>query len=129
MANAHKNAGWAHNPKPPSGIPARGAGRGGAKKGLPKQPKFTSDTQPTPEAKSDGREAAKTAREAAKAHAEDMLQILVDIAKDRTAPHHARSDAAEKVISRAEGKPAQSIGGDPHGVPLKTVVVWEDDGT
>ena len=113
------------NQKPPSGIPARGAGRGGPAKGG--RAEITKDTQPSGEAKSIGRDAAKTARELAKDHAEAMLQILVDIAKDPTAPHHSRSDAAEKVISRAEGRPAQAIGGDPHGVPLKTVVVWEDD--
>jgi hypothetical protein len=111
------------NQKPPSGIPARGEGKGPAR-GV--RAKITAETQPTPAAKSIGHEAAKTARESAKAHAEAMLQILVDIAKDATAPHHARSDAAEKVINRAEGRPAQAIGGDPNGVPLRTVVTWED---
>ena len=114
------------NQNPPSGIPARGEGKGPAKGA--RAPKFTAETQPSPEAKSIGHEVAKTAREAAKAHAEAMLKILVDIANDPTAPHHSRSDAAEKVISRAEGRPAQAIGGDPNGVPVKTVVVWEDDG-
>ena len=71
---------------------------------------------------------AETAREVAKAHAEEMARVLLDIARDVTIPPQTRVDAANKLIDRAEGKPAQAIGGDPNGVPIKTVVTWQDDG-
>lgn len=114
---------WKHQ-KPPSGIPARGAGKGPAKG---QRAAFTPETQPSGEAKSIGRDAAKTAREIAKEHAEEMARLMVTIARDVTAPMPTRLDAANKLVERAEGRAAQAIGGDPHGVPMKTVVVWDDD--
>ena len=116
------------NQKPPSGIPARGAGYGGPAKRSPPREAFNAENQPSPEAKSVGHDVAKTAREVAKAHAEEMAQLLVTIARDTDAPMPTRLDAANKLIERAEGRAAQAIGGDPNGVPVKTVVVWEDDG-
>ena len=115
--------GGTHYKGPPSGIPARGEGKGGAKG---ERAAFTAETQPSGEAKSIGRDAAKTAREVAKEHAEEMARLMVDIARDVTAPMPTRLDAANKIVERAEGRAAQAIGGDPNGVPLKTVVVWED---
>ena len=115
------------NQKPPSGIPARGAGHGGPASGG-KRKKFTADAQPSPEAKSAGHEAAKTARQVAIEYAESMARLMVDIANDPTAPVQSRLDAASKLIDRAEGRAAIAIGGDPNGVPVKTVVTW-DDGT
>ena len=114
--------------KPPSGIPARGPGWGGEAKGYRGAPAFTVDQQPTAEAKVKGRRMAETARDVAKAHAEEMARVLHDIARDDTIPPQTRVDAANKLIDRAEGKPAQAIGGDPNGVPIKTVVTWQDDG-
>jgi hypothetical protein len=116
---------WKHQ-KPPSGIPARGAGYGGPAKPKPRKA-FTAEEQPTPEAKAAGHEAAKTAREIAKEHAEEMARLMVTIARDVTAPLPTRLDAANKLVERAEGRAAQAIGGDPNGVPMKTVVVWDDD--
>jgi hypothetical protein len=55
-----------------------------------------------------------------------MAELLAEIALDPTAPHGTRVDAANKLIERAEGKAAMAIGGDPNGVPIKTVVQWED---
>jgi hypothetical protein len=55
-----------------------------------------------------------------------MAELLAEIALDPTAPHGTRVDAANKLIERAEGKAAMAIGGDPNGVPIKTVVTWED---
>jgi hypothetical protein len=55
-----------------------------------------------------------------------MAELLAEIALDPTAPHGTRVDAANKLIERAEGKAAMAVGGDPNGVPIKTVVAWED---
>lgn len=128
MARGDNSKGWpVKKPAKGAGIggPKRGAGRGGPASGG-KRVKFTAEMQPSPEAKSAGHEAAQTAREEAKRYAVEMLQLIRDIARDPTAPHHARSDAAEKVIARAEGRAAIAIGGDPNGVPVKTVVQWDD---
>jgi hypothetical protein len=115
--------GYVH--KPPSGTPARGEGWGGDARGAGGKP-FSADHQPPAEAKAAGREAAQTAREVAKSHAVAMAQLLAEIALDPTAPHGTRVDAANKLIERAEGKAAMAVGGDPNGVPIKTVVAWED---
>jgi hypothetical protein len=94
--------------KPPSGIPARGAGWGGAASG--KQAKaFTSEDQPPGEVKSAGHAASKTAVEVAKAHAEEMARVLLEVARDVTAPPGTRVDAAHKLIERAEGKAPASV--------------------
>ncbi len=84
--------------------------------------------QPPPEAKSAGQAAAQTAREVAKASAAEMAGILQEIARDVANPPQVRVDAANKLIDRAEGRPAQAIGGDPNGVPIRTVIAWEGDG-
>lgn len=113
--------------KPPSGIPARGEGWGGGA-GKPKRAAFDAERQPTPEAKAAGHAESRTARAVAQEHAGDMAALLLEIARDPSTPAPTRVDAANKLIERAEGKPAQAIGGDPNGVPLKTVVTWEDEG-
>jgi len=126
MAKAHNNKGWAHRPKPPSGIPARGEGWGGDKAGTGSRKPLSADNQPSADAKMAGKIEAATARDIAKAHAVEMAELLASIARDKKAPHGTRVDAAHKLIERAEGKAAQAIGGDPNGVPIKTVVTWED---
>ncbi len=45
----------------------------------------------------------------AKTHSADMLTVLVEVAKDTTAPPSARVAAAEAVLSRAHGKPVQAL--------------------
>lgn len=44
----------------------------------------------------------------ARTHSEDMLKVLVEVAKDDTAPPAARVSAAQAVLDRAHGKPMQS---------------------
>lgn len=130
MPKGDNSKGWpVKKPAKGAGIggPKRGAGYGGPASHAPHVP-FTAEAQPSGEAKSAGREAAKTARQVAIEHAETMAQLMVTIANDVTAPIQTRLDAANKIIDRAEGRPAIAIGGDPNGVPVKTVVTW-DDGT
>lgn len=127
MAKANNNKGWAHRPKPPSGIPARGEGWGGDKAGTGSRKPLSADNQPSADAKMAGKIEAATARDIAKAHAVEMAELLATIARDPAAPPGTRVDAAHKLIERAEGKAAQAIGGDPNGIPLKTVIAWEDD--
>lgn len=45
----------------------------------------------------------------AQSFAEEMLLIQVEVARDRRNPGHVRVDAAERVLSRAHGRPAQSL--------------------
>jgi hypothetical protein len=111
--------------KPPSGIPARGEGWGGGKSGKPAQA-FDAENQPPGEVKAAGMEAAKTAREVALLHAAEMQALMVRIARDEAAPLQTRLDAANKVVDRAEGRPAQAIGGDPNAGPVRMVISWED---
>ena len=126
MAKAHTNKGWAHRPKPPSGIPARGEGWGGDKAGTGSRKPLSADNQPSADAKMAGKIEAATAREYAKTQAVKMAKLIAKMAEDKTAPHGTRLDAMKATIERAEGRPAQAIGGDPNGVPIKTVVTWED---
>jgi hypothetical protein len=44
----------------------------------------------------------------ARTHSEDMLKVLVEVAKDDTAPPAARVSAAQAVLDRAHGRPVQS---------------------
>ena len=95
--------------RPPGGYvekPARGMGWGGEAK--PAKP-FSAEHQATPEAKSAGQAAAKTAREVAVAHAVEMQQLMVEIARNAAAPFPTRLDAASKTIERAEGKAVASV--------------------
>ena len=110
--------------KPASGIPARGAGWGGAARGEGKA--WTKDAYPSNAAKAGGRAAAQTAREVAKAHAVAMAELMLQIANDPAAPMPTRLDAANKLIERAEGKATTMIGGDAEVGPVKTVIAWED---
>lgn len=72
---------------------------GGARKGAGRKPGAVS-------------RAKKDLAEAAKAHAEDALAVLVEIAKDSEAPHSARVSAANAIIDRGYGKPFTQGPGD-----------------
>ena len=109
--------------KPTSGIPARGEGWGGGAKGEGRA--WTKDDYPSDKAKAEGRAAAQTAREVAKAHAVAMAELMLQIANDPKAPMPTRLDAANKLIERAEGKATTMIGGDPDAGPV--VVAWQSD--
>ena len=97
------------NYKPPSGDgwggPAKGAGVA-----------FSPEIQPPIEAKLAGRVVAQTAREAAAPHAVAMVEVWRSIALDRGEPAAARVAAADKLVTRAEGAPIQTLlhvpGGD-----------------
>jgi hypothetical protein len=78
--------------------------------------------QPAPEAKSAGHAEAQTAREVAKGAAAEMAALLLDVARDVTNPPQVRVDAANKIIERAEGKPAASMDITSGGVALVTAV-------
>lgn len=108
------------------GVGGKGQGWGGAASGKPARA-FTAQNQPTPEAKSEGWVEAATGREVAKASAVEMAQLLRDLARDPKTPPPTRVMAAQALLDRAEGRAAQAIGGDPNGVPIRTVVKWEDD--
>ena len=122
MAKAHTNKGWAHRPKPPSGIPARGEGWGGDKAGTGSRKPLSADNQPSAEAKMAGKIEAATARDIAKAHAVEMAELLATIARDPAAPPGTRVDAAHKLIERAEGKAAQAIDMTTAGKPMGYVI-------
>ncbi len=57
-------------------------------------------------------------RSLARAHTETALNVLAGIMREPKAPHAARVSAAEALLSRGWGKPAQRIGGDADGEPI-----------
>ena len=57
-------------------------------------------------------EAKRAIAEAAQEHADDMLKVLVQIAKDKEEPASARVTAANAVIERGYGKPVTPIQND-----------------
>lgn len=58
----------------------------------------------------------------ARAHTETALNILVGIVRQETAPAAARVTAAQALLDRGWGKPAQAIvGGDDDDSPLKLI--------
>lgn len=63
----------------------------------------------------DGRSIADIARE----HSPDAIEALATICKDATCAPAARVSAANTILDRAWGRPAQPVVGDPH----KPVVV------
>ena len=113
------------NQKPPSGIPAGGAGYGGRAKGASTS-RFTPENQPTPEQKAQGVVEAKALRELLAPHRAAIVQTWVDVMNDPLAPHAAKIAAANAIADRLEGKPAQAIGGSEQLGPVKHVVTWED---
>ena len=54
-------------------------------------------------------------REMARAASPEALQALIDVTQDSKAPHAARVTAADKILDRTWGKPAQPIDGDGQG--------------
>jgi hypothetical protein len=57
----------------------------------------------------------------ARAASPDALQALIDVMQDSKAPHAARVTAADKILDRAWGKPAQPIDGDGRGGAMELV--------
>lgn len=65
-------------------------------------------------------------RELARTHTETAIATLVAILTDVEAPHSARVAAAEAILNRGWGKPAQPVDGDGDGGPIlwKGIVQW-----
>jgi hypothetical protein len=56
----------------------------------------------------------------ARSFTETMVKVLAGIATSEEAPHAARVTAANSLLDRGWGKPAQPISGDPEN-PLQLV--------
>jgi hypothetical protein len=65
------------------------------------------------------REANATLTQLCQAHTEEMVRVLVEVARSKKASPAARAVAAQAVLDRGNGKPMQSheIGG-PEGSPI-----------
>lgn len=61
----------------------------------------------------------RTLTDIARTHTNDAVRTLVEIMKDKKAPHAARVSASNSVLDRAWGKAPQSITG-PGGGPIQT---------
>jgi hypothetical protein len=59
-------------------------------------------------------------RELAQGYTQSSIKILADIAKDKKAPHAARVSAANSLLDRGWGKPAQPVGGTDDLPPIRT---------
>ena len=67
----------------------------------------------------------------AKDHAQDALRTLVNIAKDKEAPHAARVSAANAILDRGYGKPPQALehsGPDGGPMPVTRIEIVSADG-
>jgi Family of unknown function (DUF5681) len=56
-------------------------------------------------------------RELARAHTASALNALVEIAKNKKAPPAARIAAANSILDRGYGKPAQLVAGNDEAAP------------
>ena len=63
-------------------------------------------------------------REAAREHTEQALAVLVDALSDED--RRVQIKAAEVLLDRGWGKPAQAIGQDPDAEPFKHVFTWKN---
>ena len=58
-------------------------------------------------------------RDLAREHTAEALKVMVEVMRDKKAPATARLGAAQGLIDRAWGKPAQIIAGDAEGDPIR----------
>lgn len=67
--------------------------------------------------------------QAAAEHAYDALMVLVQIAQDKRAPAASRVTAANAILDRAYGKPAQAlkVGGDPENPAPQMIQIYLPD--
>ena len=94
--------------KPPSGIPAKGAGWGGAKSGSDTWTKYRfSDAQPDPAHKQAGKMEAKAYREKLRAKL-DRAAEAYDVAFDSGIPHLVLA-AAKQIEDRVFGQAKQVV--------------------
>lgn len=78
-----------------SGIPAGGAGRWGPAKGT--RPAITADTQPTGEAKSQGKAEAKAFKAMLSPFKQEVADTWLAVMRDANAPAASRIAAGEKI--------------------------------
>ena len=52
-------------------------------------------------------------------HSLEAVGVLVEIMRDKDAPSTARLGAAQAVLDRGWGRPAQIIAGDPEAAPVR----------
>lgn len=62
----------------------------------------------------------RTVAEAARDFGPRALEVLIEVAEDKTAPASARAGAASTLIERGFGKATQPISGDPDGAPIQS---------
>jgi len=60
-------------------------------------------------------------RSLARVHTETCLRTLAGIVREKKAPHTARVSAAQALLDRGWGKPAQAITGDDQLDPIKVI--------
>lgn len=113
------------NQKPPSGIPARGAGYGG-----PASPEksFAADNQPSPEAKAAGHDVAREVRDRIAARRFEITDRLIHNAINGT--EQGSNSAAQYLLNRLGGTPVASVdltsGGKPMGYVIPAPAEIED---
>lgn len=64
-------------------------------------------------------------RSLARSHTETALNVLVGIMNSAEAPDAARVSAANSILDRGWGKPAQPIVGDDEAAPISSKLTWE----
>lgn len=60
-------------------------------------------------------------RSLARSHTETAVKVLVGIMRQPKAPAAARVSAAQAILDRGWGKPAQPIDGDGRGNPIEVI--------
>jgi hypothetical protein len=65
-------------------------------------------------------------RSLARSHTESAIRVLAGIMNESEAPHAARVSAAQALLDRGWGKPAQAVVGDDDAPPIKHVIQWKN---
>lgn len=61
----------------------------------------------------------------ARSHTEAAINCLAGIMNKESAPESARVAAANALLDRGWGKPAQPVDGDGEGGPVQLTVTWQ----
>jgi len=64
-------------------------------------------------------------RSLARSHTETAINVLVGIMNQSEAPQAARVSAANSILDRGWGKPAQPVDGDGEGGPVHLTFTWK----
>jgi hypothetical protein len=65
-------------------------------------------------------------RSMARGHTEAAINCLVGVMNQSEAPPAARVAAANSLLDRGWGKPAQPVDGDGEGGPVQLTVTWQN---